>query len=148
MSPRTRTSKGGIKAAAATRPHPPQSKRGLPGSGQAASGILFGATPRTVAYLDIFMPNRQLDRCELKADPSFLGRGGSCHVRLPLSDVSKRHAQVVREGDDCVIEDLRSAGGVFVNGVRVSRCILHDGDQIGIGAAKLIFTQHRIRTLT
>lgn len=53
--------------------------------------------------------------------------------------VSGRHARVFREGDDFVVEDLQSTNGTFVNGKRVTRQALQDGDVVLVGKHKLLF---------
>jgi pSer/pThr/pTyr-binding forkhead associated (FHA) protein len=53
--------------------------------------------------------------------------------------VSRHHAVVVETEEGIAIEDLNSTNGVFVNGERVKRQLLKDGDAIGIGEASLRF---------
>jgi pSer/pThr/pTyr-binding forkhead associated (FHA) protein len=59
---------------------------------------------------------------------------------LSLDDqsVSRRHAILVRRGDEMWILDDRSANGVFVNGRRTAQAKLLDGDELLIG--RLCFT--------
>jgi hypothetical protein len=53
--------------------------------------------------------------------------------------VSRRHARIVRRGDDLVLQDLGSANGVYVNQERLtSDVVLHAGDQIFIGTCEII----------
>jgi diguanylate cyclase (GGDEF)-like protein len=62
--------------------------------------------------------------------------------------VSRRHAQVYRqkaEDSDAiyyVVVDLHSTNGTFVNGERISKAFLQDGDKIQIGNTMLKFTFH------
>ena len=62
-----------------------------------------------------------------------VGRGFSVDIRLEDPTVSRRHAIFVREGDVTEILDDRSANGVHVNGERVQRARLKDGDVIVLG---------------
>jgi len=39
------------------------------------------------------------------------------------------------------VQDLASANGTFVNGLRVVRQVLHDEDRIVVGQATLVFKQ-------
>ena len=57
--------------------------------------------------------------------------------------VSKQHARIEREADGrFTIYDLGSTNGLSVNGVRVDgNRVLTDGDEIVIGATKLVFQQ-------
>ncbi len=62
-----------------------------------------------------------------------LGRGGDNDIQVMEPHVSKRHAQIVCNGERFAIVDLESKAGVFVNGVRVSEQDLTDGDVITFG---------------
>lgn len=47
--------------------------------------------------------------------------------------VSRYHARVLRQGDRCVVQDLGSKNGTFVNGQRIAeRAPLADGDQVQV----------------
>jgi len=58
-----------------------------------------------------------------------IGRHPSCHVLFPkdVAIVSRKHAQIVREGNRFKLID-QSANGTFVNGKRVKEAYLKDGD--------------------
>ncbi len=70
-------------------------------------------------------------------DGLVLGRGDEATLRLFDETASRRHAEVRREGDGVVVEDLGSANGTRVNGARVTRALLADGDEIAIGDVRL-----------
>ncbi len=48
--------------------------------------------------------------------------------------VSDQHAKIVRLEDAFVLMDLESTNGTFLNGQRVERAALRDGDVVGLGA--------------
>jgi pSer/pThr/pTyr-binding forkhead associated (FHA) protein len=62
-----------------------------------------------------------------------LGRVGEVDVMLAEDMVSRRHARVVPQGDHVLIEDLESTNGTFVNGEKIRRTVLKEGDRILIG---------------
>ena len=50
--------------------------------------------------------------------------------------VSRRHAKIVRHGDDILIEDLGSVNGTFLNGKRLTPYLQHplvSGDEVQLG---------------
>ena len=75
----------------------------------------------------------------LPGEVTHLGRGLSADVRLDDATVSRKHAVIVRRGDDPVILDDRSMNGVWVNGERVTEATLTDGDEIRLGRVPVLF---------
>lgn len=67
-------------------------------------------------------------------DRLVLGRAAECHVQLKGGGVSRNHASLERDADGTIhLVDLESRNGTFVNGVRVSRAVVRDGDKIQVG---------------
>ena len=70
------------------------------------------------------------------------GRDPSSHVHFPkdLTIISRKHAQIVREGNRFKVID-ESVNGTFVNGKRVGEAYLKDGDVLifGEGGPKVSF---------
>lgn len=68
-----------------------------------------------------------------------IGRDADNAVQLTDREVSKHHAVIHTKGDAWTIEDSNSTNGVTVNGARVTRANLKNGDKIRIGPFELIF---------
>lgn len=68
-----------------------------------------------------------------------IGRGPECDIRLRSSSVSRCHAVLRISHDAVILEDMRSTNGCFVNGRRVTRQLLKDGDMLRLGAVPLRF---------
>jgi hypothetical protein len=67
-----------------------------------------------------------------------LGRSSTSDFRLQHPSISRRHAQLVRQGDRFTLRDLGSQNGTFVNRARISGEVeLHFGDEIAVGNALL-----------
>jgi len=62
-----------------------------------------------------------------------IGRATGCELQIESSSVSRHHALVLVGPRDAIIEDLNSTNGVIVNGRKISRQLLSDGDAITIG---------------
>ena len=60
-----------------------------------------------------------------------LGRHPSCHVTFPreLNYISRKHAQIIREGNRFKLIDL-SANGTLLNGKPIKEKFLNDGDVV------------------
>jgi hypothetical protein len=69
-----------------------------------------------------------------------LGRLPECEVTLDDPSVSRRHARIWRQSGSWVIEDLNSTNGVKVNGAKVARADLADGDRLVLGSVQLLFS--------
>jgi len=62
-----------------------------------------------------------------------IGRAQGCELHIDSSSVSRYHALVLGGPHEAIIEDLNSTNGVIVNGRKVSRQVLADGDVVIIG---------------
>jgi serine/threonine protein kinase len=63
-----------------------------------------------------------------------VGRDRTCSIVLPHPAVSRRHAKITFSGTSCVVEDLKSANGTYVNNTRVEKAKLKPGDVVRFGA--------------
>lgn len=92
-----------------------------------------------IARLDLRNANTGLHSVELLPEMT-IGRSRNCNIFLEDLAVSRLHA-TLRElsGGEYELADNRSATGTFVNGRAVVRTILHEGDQVQIGATTFTF---------
>ncbi|MEN1679417.1 MAG: ATP-binding protein [Planctomycetota bacterium] len=79
-------------------------------------------------------------RFELDDDKSSVGRVGVNTVQLHDTEVSRQHAEIVRDGDRFTIVDLNSSNGTFVGGKPIKRHELRTGDQVQMGRTLMLFT--------
>lgn len=68
-----------------------------------------------------------------------VGRDVAAGIKIMSKSVSRRHARIETTGPTPVLIDLGSANGTIVNGTKVSRLVLRDGDLIKIGQVILRF---------
>jgi pSer/pThr/pTyr-binding forkhead associated (FHA) protein len=68
-----------------------------------------------------------------------LGRSKDCDVQVEDANVSRRHAELRREGSTWWLVDLDSTNGTELNGKRVQKAKLSEGDTITLGATDLVF---------
>ncbi|MEK0445039.1 MAG: hypothetical protein RLZZ399_360 [Verrucomicrobiota bacterium] len=68
-----------------------------------------------------------------------IGRDSSCHLAVDAENVSRMHARLTFHGHRILIEDLESANGTLIGGVRI--CLptpIQNGTEIHVGAARLL----------
>jgi FHA domain len=70
-----------------------------------------------------------------------VGRTPENDIQVDTTFVSRHHAVLLSNSDHCIVEDLNSTNGVLVNGRRVGRQILHDGDTVTVGRTDFIYQQ-------
>ena len=83
------------------------------------------------------MAGQSFQPMEGRAD--LIGRSPECDVFLDDVTVSRRHAELLREGDAFTIRDLGSLNGTYVNRQRIESTSLEDDDEVQIGKYRLTF---------
>jgi hypothetical protein len=66
-----------------------------------------------------------------------IGRASDLDLVLVEDMVSRKHAKITTQGDKIVIQDLGSTNGTFVNGEKIKRARLKEGDRVLIGTSIL-----------
>ena len=64
-----------------------------------------------------------------------IGRSSELEMVLIEDMVSRHHAKITTTNDEIFIEDLGSTNGTFVNGEKITKCKLKEGDRILIGTS-------------
>ena len=93
-------------------------------------------TARTEVDVELVVvdPNGRRARVPLHPFPFRVGRSPDNDLVLRDSRISRNHAQISHEDGQCVLEDLGSRHGVWVNGERIEKSrILHGEDRIEFG---------------
>ena len=83
-----------------------------------------------IVWLDgsLSNPHWVVDQAEM-----VLGRDDGCEIVIPVRQISRQHLRIVMDGGACVIEDMRSKNGTWVNGYRLTGMRqLEDGDEIRV----------------
>jgi diguanylate cyclase (GGDEF)-like protein len=94
---------------------------------------------RDRAYLIVLTGTNVGEMYRLEEGETFLGRGQNATVRLSDDGISRKHARIVQQAGEVVIEDLKSANGTMVNGNAVSSMqLLKDGDKIRLGSTTIL----------
>jgi FHA domain-containing protein len=78
---------------------------------------------------------------EVKQRRLVIGRSRDCDIQLSDANVSRQHAELRQEGTSYWIVDLASTNGIEVNGKRVKRAKLRDGDKVTLGSTDVVFSR-------
>jgi len=75
----------------------------------------------------------------LDGERTVAGRHPESDIFLDDVTVSRRHAEILRSGNDYTVRDVGSLNGTYLNRERVEDAPLRDGDELQIGSFKLVF---------
>jgi hypothetical protein len=137
------TGQGGATATAAAPATPPQPDLPpLESAGVDPTAAPIGATATVIAAepatrIVATQGPHAGQAFELTGELMTIGREASHAIAL-VNDmgVSRTHAQIVRQGDQTLIEDLGSTNGTYVNGIRISAPTpIKPGDTLQLGAS-------------
>ena len=100
------------------------------------------------AMLVIHRGPAQGSRFLLDSNTVSIGRSPESDVFLDDVTVSRKHAQIVRTGNEFSLSDSHSLNGTYVNSISVTNQVLRMGDEIQIGKFHaLFFGNSHIKTL-
>jgi FHA domain len=74
---------------------------------------------------------------------AIVGRSPENDIYIRSKFVSRHHAQLISDEEGCLIEDLNSTNGVFIDDKQVRRYRLQDGDIVSLGIHQLVYRDLR-----
>jgi general secretion pathway protein A len=80
---------------------------------------------------------------DLKPGRLVIGRTSDNDLQIDSKFISRHHCQIVTQQDSCLIEDLNSTNGIFVQSKRVRRHNLNDGDVVQVGRHEIMYIDER-----
>ena len=105
---------------------------GTPSLGHVVGRILLASEGKTV-----------MER-ELKPGRLVIGRTSDNDLQIDSKFISRHHCQIVTQADSCLIEDLNSTNGIYVQSKRVRRYNLNDGDVVQVGQHEIMYIDERV----
>ena len=90
------------------------------------------------AYLVVLSGSSVGEMFRVDKDRVVIGRGDKVDLRLIDEGISREHAQILKEGNQLLLEDLGSTNGTFCNGEKVQRHPLAEGDKILLGSTTIL----------
>jgi diguanylate cyclase (GGDEF)-like protein len=101
------------------------------------------ASQRDRAYLIVLAGHNVGEMYKVTKEAMILGRGGRANIQIIDEGISRQHARLFHDHGTVYVEDLGSTNGTYLNGNRVTKDALKDGDKIQIGSTTILkFTYH------
>jgi general secretion pathway protein A len=132
----------------ATRMHQQTMRPSGPGPAPASpvAAQALGGEGTELAIGRVILATEGRTTCELplRTGRVIVGRTPDNDLQIDSRFVSRHHCQIIVTPHGCVIEDLNSTNGIYVQGKRVRRHNLNDGDVVMIGKHELIYVDERL----
>jgi len=105
-----------------------------------ANDGLTGPVGRVIVVTE----GRTTQELPLSVGRVIIGRTADNDIQVDSRFVSRHHCQIITGAEGSVIEDLNSTNGIFVQGRRVRRYNLNDGDIVVIGKHEIMYVDERL----
>jgi general secretion pathway protein A len=103
-----------------------------------------GGHPEAVGRVILATEGRTTQELQLKVGRVIIGRTSDNDLQVDSRFVSRHHCQIITGAEGSMIEDLNSTNGIYVQGKRVRRYNLNDGDVVVIGKHEIMYVDERI----
>ena len=111
-----------------------------------SSSQVLGSIQHNLQHLGDAEPTRMLVRTQgdtgivqLLGRRTTLGRTPDNDIRIDEDFISRHHAVLLLAGANTIVEDLNSTNGTYVNGERINRRTLKEGDLVTLGKTEFRF---------
>ena len=126
------------------KPPPAHTRQPSEADLSATSAISLGEADRlglkgAGAKLEVLDDGKRVEEISITRTPVTIGRLSSNDVVLSDNNVSRRHAEIRREGGNWLLVDLGSTNGSLVNEKLAREHRLADGDRVTFGTTELVF---------
>jgi len=86
----------------------------------------------------VYIGDENVAKFSLRHGEYIIGRDSGCQVCIDIEGISRHHARLTFQGYEIVIEDLGSANGVFIEGMRIQLPTrVRPDQQVEIGSARI-----------
>jgi len=108
--------------------------------------VLNGLASDSAMLVSLIGPNKGA-RFLLNSEATRIGRATDNEIFLDDVTVSRKHAEILRNGKIFSLKDLGSLNGTYLNGALVDEAALSDGDELQVGKFRMhFFTGGKVRS--
>ena len=76
-----------------------------------------------------------------------IGSSPDCDIQIQSKFISRHHAQLVQTRNGCVLGDLNSTNGTYINSRRINKRILRAGDLVTIGKERFRYEKRSAKSI-
>lgn len=76
-----------------------------------------------------------------------IGSSPDCDIQIQSKFISRHHAQLVQTRNGCVLGDLNSTNGTYVNSRRINKRVLRAGDLVTIGKERFRYEKRSAKSI-
>ncbi|MDP8257145.1 MAG: FHA domain-containing protein [Candidatus Alcyoniella australis] len=116
-----------------------------PGGWDDLDNEFFGSKPAAVvsgSALVLVEPGGQETAFPIEDDVTLIGSDIRCDVLIDEKSIERKHARIYFDKGTCMIKDLGSRNGTFVNGKKIKKSKLAHMDVLKVGNVKLTVRLH------
>jgi general secretion pathway protein A len=110
---------------------------------QHSHAATFADPAQAVGRILLASEGKTIIERELKPGRLVIGRTPDNDLQIDSKFISRHHCQIVTQPDSCLIEDLNSTNGIYVQSKRVRRYNLNDGDVVQVGQHEIMYIDER-----
>ena len=92
-----------------------------------------------VIRIEVRSDGKVIDELSFPPGRIIVGRSPDNEVFIKSKFVSRHHAQLITDDDGCMIEDLNSTNGIFLDEKQIKKYRLRDGDVVSLGAHEIVY---------
>jgi len=112
-----------------------------------AHGAGHDITQQIVGKVIVATEGRTTQELPLRVGRVIIGRTADNDIHIDSRFISRHHCQIITTLQGSVIEDLNSTNGIYVQGKRVRRHNLNDGDVVVVGKHEIVYVDERLPRL-
>lgn len=79
------------------------------------------------------------NRHQLRRGRTIVGRGSDCDITIDDASASRKHVEIVWDGERAQVTDLGSTNGTQLNGKKLDKALLEPDSIIDIGSTRLVY---------
>ena len=119
-------------------------RKRVPATTAHGPAVREGAPGETGKLRFLVVDDEACSRFLIRPGRTSLGSSPDNDIQLNSEFISRHHAQIVSAAESCILGDLSSTNGTYVNSNRIKRHALREGDAITIGKHRFKFVTQNV----